>query len=280
MPEDERDGRAGRAPARRRRRSWAAGLGAFAALLSGIAAMTTAVAGIWRPPVPVPIPRVSITWPTPTPVPAASPAAAAVVSVATPTPPEPTPPAASAGAGYSANWSAGIDGWVGSAEWKSIPGLLVSDGTAGSGPGSEAFGTGSVRAPFRPATGNYAVDARIQIVDPRQDGCYVAMVLRDEVDGQGPQAHGYVVGYVQGSGATAGTFRPGGSFAMIDHATFSPGTDWHVYHAELRANQLTVQIDGSTVLQATDNNYLAPGQVGLSNGRCQVQVSRFTVTLL
>jgi hypothetical protein len=50
-----------------------------------------------------------------------------------------------------------------------------------------------------------------------------------------------------------------------------------VYHAEVRANRLTLQIDGSTVLQTTDNSYLDPGQVGLGNGHCQVQVSSFTV---
>lgn len=265
----------GSAGSRRRRINWTAGVGALAALLSGIAAMTTAAVGVWRPPVPLPVPRVTITWTSSaTPTPGATP-----TPVSAQTPAQASPPA-SGGSAYSADWTSGMDGWVGAAEWKSVPGYLVSDGSADYGPGWESQGIGVVRAPFRPATGNYAVDARIQIVDPRKNGCFVAMVIRDQVDGQGPQTHGYLAGYVQSSGAMVGSFRTGANFSLIDQATFSPGGDWHDYHAELRANQLTLQIDGSTVLQATDNNYLSPGQVGLSNSRCQVQVSRFSVTPL
>src|SRR4051812_23465101 len=38
-----------------------------------------------------------------------------------------TPPAASL---YSADWSAGLNGWAGSGAWKTLNGTLLNDGTA------------------------------------------------------------------------------------------------------------------------------------------------------
>jgi hypothetical protein len=35
-----------------------------------------------------------------------------------------------------------------------------------------------------------------------------------------------------------------------------PEGDWRIYHAEFKDNQMTLQIDGSVVLQITDNKFL------------------------
>jgi len=258
--------------------NWAAGTTAFAAFLSAVAAMTTAAAGVWRPPVPIPIPRVSVTWV------AASPAGGQQVgAVASPTTApglSPTPgvsPSTGSSASYRADWASGMDGWVGVTEWKAIPGMLISDGTARFQPGSAGQGSDLVQPPARPAVADYAVTARIQIVDPSQNGCYVDIQLRSQIEGQGRDRHGYAVGFAQGMGGFIGRFFPYFGFTPIKQTSFSPAGDWHDYRAEVQQNQLTLKIDGSTVLQATDNSYLEAGSVGLGNGNCQVQVSGFTV---
>ena len=265
----------------RRKVNWAAGVTAFAALLSATAAMLTAAAGVWRPPVPIPVPRVSITWVGPSPVaaqqaqPAASAMPAAVLS------PSPTPSAAGrASTTYHADWSSGMDGWVGVAQWKTIPGALISDGSSRLPQFQATRGANSVQPPQQPSASDYAVEARIQIVDPTVSGCYVDLQVRVETEGDGTWRHGYTLGFAQGVGAVVGRFAQAGGWTSIKQTSFSPGSDWHTYRAEVKQNQLTLKIDGSTVLVATDNNYLGPGQVGIQNSYCQVQVSGFDVTPL
>jgi hypothetical protein len=264
------------APGRRptaRRINWAAGVTAFAALLSGTAAMVTAGAGIWRPPVPIPVPKISITWVAASPPP--GPAAASGTAT-----PSPTPVTTPLPTSYQADWAASMDGWTGVPQWKTIPGILVSDGTSHTTLAYASRGEGSVQPPRQPSAGSYGVEARIQIVDPTQGSCYVAIQLREQAEGQGGDRHGYVLGYSREAGAFVGRFFPGASYAQIKQTAFSPGADWHVYRAEVAQNQLTLKIDGSVALQATDNNYLDAGGVGLVNSNCQVQVSSFGVAAL
>jgi len=48
----------------------------------------------------------------------------------------------------------------------------------------------------------------------------------------------------------------------------------------IKGNQITLKVDGSIVLQVTDNRLLSAGRVGLENGDCQVNVSSFQVMAL
>jgi hypothetical protein len=262
---------------RRRQINWAAGVTAFAALLSATAAMVTASAGVWRPPVPIPVAKVSITWV------AASPQAAGPAATSAPSTPGHTPtpsPSIPASTAYRADWSSGMDGWVGVAQWKTIPGVLISDGSTHLPPGWASRGADSVQPPRQPSAPDYAVEARIEIVDPTLNGCYVDLQVRSDTEGQGQSRHGYTLGFAQGTGAFVGRFFPDLNTATVKQTSFSPGTDWHVYRAEVKQNQLTLKIDGSIVLEATDNNYLDAGRVGLGNSNCQVQVSSFDVAPL
>lgn len=252
--------------------NWIGAATAIAGLLSGSAAMITAANGVWHPPVAIPVIQARITWVGPTPAAAAQPAATQSLA-ATPQPtPTPSP------SNYQADWTNGMGGWVGGEEWKTVAGTLISDGSAY---GESTFlGQDSVQPPFRPTGPDYAVDARIKIIsDPQRPSCEVALEARAAPDGQGQNTHGYYLGYSQGTGAVIRLFHPGAS-TTISHATYSPGTDWHEYYAAVKDNQLTLKIDGSTVLQAFDNNYLEPGRVGVVSEVCQVQVSGFSVTPL
>jgi hypothetical protein len=267
------------AAGKRRRISWAAGITALAGLLSASAAMITAGTGVWRPPVPIPVLNVKVAWVAPSPPPVAQ---AQPTASSTPTPvPAPMPtPTKDTSAGFRADWSNGMDGWAGVAQWKTIPGLLISDGTSHLQTGWASRGADSVQPPQQLSGANYAVESRIQIVDPTSNGCYVDLQIRAEAEGRGADRHGYALGFQQGTGAFAGRFSPDLNWTTIKQTSFSPGSDWHTYRAEVQQNQLTLKIDGSIVLQAVDNTYLNPGQVGLGNGNCQVQVSSFVVAPL
>jgi hypothetical protein len=154
--------------------------------------------------------------------------------------------------------------------------MLISDGRSAAGVASQ--GNNAVRPPYRPARPDYAVIAKIKIVsDPLRYFCHAALQLRVAPDGQGQETHGYYLGYVQGTGAVITSFHPGVT-TTISHAIFSPGNDWHEYSAVVKDNLLSLKIDGSTVLESPDNNYLDAGQVGIMSDACQLQVASFTVT--
>jgi len=206
---------------------------------------------------------------------------AAITSTPTAAPtPVPTPVPSPTPSTYQANWASGMDGWAGVAQWKTIPGYLVSDGTSHVSLFSGSHGDDAVQPARQPSTVNYVVEARIQVVDPASDDCYVAIQLRSQTEGQGVFRHGYDLGWQRRGGAFMGRYYPSFQYAPIKQTSFSPASDWHVYRAEVEQNQLTLKIDGSVVLQATDNNYLDPGGVGLANSYCQVQVSSFSVAPL
>ena len=274
MAEGTTDGPSAPGEGRKRRSiNWIGSASALAALLSAVAAMTTAATGIWHPPVPIPVIQAKVTWVGPTSA-AAQPTAAQSAGATPRQAPSPTP----SPSGYQADWTSGMGGWVGADEWKTVAAMLISDGH--SRDSYAAAGLNSVRPPFRPASPDYTVTARLKIVsDPQQYPCDVALLLRVAPDGQGQETHGYSLGYAQGTGAVIASYHPG-TTTTISHATFSPGNDWHEYAAAVKDNLLTLGIDGSTVLQASDNNYLDAGQVGLMSDACQVQVSSFTVTPL
>ncbi len=176
---------------------------------------------------------------------------------------------------YQADWTSGMNGWTGGSQWKVVNGMLVSDGTNA---GYTATGVDAVTAPYQPSTANYAVEASIQIVSS-PDPCYFG--IRGRVQSDGSNYDGYFVGFDTSSGgAVIASFSAGDYWALRGSKEYSPGSGWHTYRAAFKDNQLTLLIDGNVVLQATDNKFLSAGQVGLGNGRCQVDVNRFQVLSL
>lgn len=176
---------------------------------------------------------------------------------------------------YQADWSSGMNGWVGSSEWKVVHGVLVSDGTHA---GLTAYGDDAVTSPYQPSTANYAAEAKIQIVSS-PDHCYFA--LRGRVQPDGSEYDGYFVGFDTNYGdALIAAFSARDTWSPIKSQTYTPDLNWHTYQAAFKGNQITLKIDGSVVLQVTDNKFINPGQVGLANGDCQINVSSFQVIAL
>lgn len=194
------------------------------------------------PPVAAPPPA-----PTPTQTPAAAPAPA-------PAPPPSTAPNVL----YQADWSSGFNGWTGGRDWKTVAGMLVTDGSLGY---SETI------APYRAPTADYSVAAEIQNLG----GGYGTglLVRRDQ------------------SGSYYGAMGPGpGGFTCIGiaHADcigprnpFNDAGGWHTYRIDARGNHLSLFIDGYTVNELTDNRFLTGGGVGLVTSSVQFQVRSFKV---
>lgn len=178
-----------------------------------------------------------------------------------------------------ADWSKGMDGWAGSSQWKVLNGKLLSDGM-NTGPGINVApsGSDSIISPCQPSTTNYAVEAKMQILDSPSD-CYLA--IRGRVQPAGSGYGGYFVGFDSYFGdATIIPFSPSEGFLPSKSRSYNPGLAEHLYRVEFRDNQITLKIDNNVVLQAIDNRFLATGQVGLENGGCQISVSSFQVLTL
>jgi hypothetical protein len=178
-----------------------------------------------------------------------------------------------------ADWSHGLNGWTGSSQWKVLNGNLLSDGM-NIGPGINVAPTGSdsIISPCQPSTPNYAVEAKMQILDS-PNNCYLA--IRGRVQPAGTGYGGYFVGFDSYFGdATIVPFSPNLGFWPSKNRIYNPGLAEHLYRVEFRDNQITLKIDNSVMAQAIDNKFLTTGEVGLENGGCQIKVSSFQVIAL
>lgn len=190
-----------------------------------------------------------------------------------------SPPSTSSTVLCQADWSHGMNGWTGSSEWKVLNGKLLSDGM-NIGPGISVAPTGSdtITPPCQPSTTNYAVEAKMQILDS-PNNCYLA--IRGRVQPAGSGYGGYFVGFDTYFGdATIIPFSPSEGFTPSKSRIYNPGLYEHTYRVEFRDNQITLKIDNRVVLQAFDNKFLGTGEVGLENGGCQISVSSFQVITL
>jgi hypothetical protein len=173
---------------------------------------------------------------------------------------------------YQADWSQGPNGWQQAYGWSVLDGMLVNDGS------DDAYSKNWISAPYHPGDAgisNYAVEAEIQVVQwPDFSDSGFGVVLRS----------GYQAGICNGGWGVS----PDAVIKEVDEACwealqkfdFEPGTQWHVYRAEITSNTLTLLIDGAQYGQATDNRHLAGGSVGLWGGNFQVSVRSFKVIAL
>jgi hypothetical protein len=195
--------------------------------------------------------------------------------VVTPTPtstPTPAPKPAPGTVLYEADWSSGMNGWQQAYGWSVLDGMLVNDGS------DDAYTNHWISAPYHPGDAgiaNYAVEAEIQVVQwPGFSHSGFGVVLRSGYQA-GVCNHGW------GVSANAMAKQVGaGCWEPIQALDFEPGTEWHVYRAEIRSNTLTLLIDGTQYVQLTDNRHLEGANVGLWGGNFQVSVRSFKVIAL
>lgn len=170
---------------------------------------------------------------------------------------------------YQADWSTGLDGWVGSPDWKVQNGMLVSDGTnqpsAAAGP--------TILAPYQlTASGNFAIEIKLQAPT---DGNFDPLLFHGSATANGWQGYKLTVcGGCKDLRITSDDFND-----VQGKASFDPGTTWHTYRVEVRGPAMTVIVDGTTLFTANDSRFSSGEQVGIKSST-QLMVSSFKITSL
>lgn len=175
---------------------------------------------------------------------------------------------------YQADWSSGMNGWAGSSDWKHVDNTVVSDGTPGH-PTSEE----RLLAPCQPPTQDYALEAKIQLINTQCGATYkeFGLVAREADQGAilgGIDCDEAKLAVVQNSNYL--TF----SGNTIATGSFSPGTGWHVYRLEVKGNQIRLLADGTPILEKADNHDLSGSKVGMFSVGAQINVQSFKIEKL
>ncbi len=205
----------------------------------------------------------------------------ATMSVQAPSPiPSPSAVMSVASSGtvlYEADWTGGLSGWTGPSDWKTLNGMLLNDGT------NESIQP--IAAPYQPPTPDYAIETEVQILKAAysppghsfglvarytgENESYTAGVREDAVGNK-------LAGIADLSARWGPDFTEGVGTSQV----FDPGEDWHTYRLELKGNTLKLLVDGSVLVQGTDNRFLSAGRVGLWSQGYQLQVRSFKVIAL
>jgi hypothetical protein len=190
--------------------------------------------------------------------------------------PLPTPKAANVlcQSGSNDNWR----GWHLGSGWKRLGNVLLNDGSNG---GFNGGPTLVAPASCQPRTLDYAVEAKIQVVT--FNCCYSGFGIN--VRGVPSSSHepGYSTFIDAPNDNEAG--ESGANISVVGgdvlkNATFNPGTDFHVYRAEVKGNTITFLIDGAPVSSVVDNRFISAGEVGLWCANAQIELSTFKVVKL
>ena len=169
--------------------------------------------------------------------------------------------------GSSDNWSS----WSLGNGWKRLSGMLLNDGSSGN-----YNGRPTLVAPrsCQPKTMDYAVEAKIQVVQFSDQ--YSGFGINVRGVPSSPHEPGYSTYIDSSSGANISVV--GGD--ILKSASFNPGTNFHVYRAEVKGNTITFLIDGAAVLSVVDNRFISAGEVGLWCANAQIELSSFKVVKL
>lgn len=170
-----------------------------------------------------------------------------------------------------------VGSWTGgSSDWKTLNGMLLSDGTNSNSEG----GSPTIVAPCQLGNiANYAVETQIQVVSHGYNACF-GIDVRGTTTSNGWQ--GYTGGMYFACGAPSSmlTLATEQSPPWLTDISYDPGTSVHTYRIEVNNNTIKFLIDGQQLLTVTDNQYLSGGQVGLWSYECQLSVSSFKIVAL
>jgi hypothetical protein len=158
------------------------------------------------------------------------------------------------------DWSTGLNGWAAAGQWKTVAGMLVTDGSDSS-IAVAPVGLGEQR--------NYAIECEIQLLYPQSDTAVylVARLVNGVGCWAGHNAHDRVntIGY---------------DYQRITEAYFTNDSAWHTYRFEVYDNTLKLFFENAEVVRAMDNRALEPGTVGIFCGSGQINVRAFRVIAL
>lgn len=169
--------------------------------------------------------------------------------------------------GSNDNWN----GWHLGNGWKRLNGLLLNDGTNG-----DYNGRPTVLAPAscQPKTMDYAVEARIHAVSFSNNYSGFGINVRGFPSPSNETGYSTFIDSFTGANISV----VGGD--VLKSVSFSPGTSFHLYRVEVKANTITFLIDGTSVLTVVDNKFISAGEVGLWCANAQIEMSGFRVLKL
>jgi hypothetical protein len=158
------------------------------------------------------------------------------------------------------DWSTGLNGWGAAGQWKTVAGMLVTDGSDNS-IAVAPISLGEYR--------DYAVECEIQVLYPASETA-VYLVAR-LVNG---------VGYWGGHNGQDGVNAIGFADERVADAYFTLDGGWHTYRFEVRDNTMKLYFEDAEVARAMDNRALEAGTVGIYCGSGQINVRAFRVITL
>jgi hypothetical protein len=173
---------------------------------------------------------------------------------------------------YEADWSSGMDGWVGSPDWDHISNMIVSDGS------QRELAHGWIKAPYVPDTSNYAVEVTVQLVNTDCQGwCEFGIIARAE------EAGAIAAGFGTVFGPSAAIIEASNCFCFYEakhKQQYKPDGEPHTYKLEVKDTSMKLYIDKGLVVETSDNRYLKSGRVGLFSVDTQMKVLSFRVIKL
>lgn len=202
--------------------------------------------------------------------------AARHVATSAPTPITPTPVVV-----YRADWSKGLSGWQASPGWSIKDGALQSD----------IGDNRTVTVPYLPATGNYAIEYSMRVVDPRDGGeCDVAVPHAASADGYTLRLWNLLArGHVQFAlhPQFGITLDPVGKVGEDPEnygawGDYEPGPSARVYRLEVRGPTVSLTIDGKRY-QSVASAYtatLARGPAIFTCSLASIRIDSITISAL
>lgn len=214
---------------------------------------------------------------------------------------------ADVGSAFAAWLSPGPGRDKASTDWKLVGDLLVNDGTKAGG--------SYIQMPYEPANADYAIETDIKVVrlaGPHPQSCvgegsksfglyfredrdvaddamtgadYLAVTYEDDegrpgddCDERNIKLRSYRIETLASGPSTPPSST--NTYVTIDEDPFEPGSGWHTYRLEAKANALRLYVDGELLIQGTDNQFVSSGIVALFSRNVELNVRNFKVIAL
>lgn len=198
---------------------------------------------------------------------------------------------------YQVDANGGFEQWPAGSGWTAVGGILAGDGSVVSDGDNDAKNDKPIviAAPFSAPVPDYAVEVEVQWA---RDGSSYGIIVRGGDDGGywigGGMAHNCSndaertwlpavwVGLPQWDRAPCydrdARIKDKNAIAVNNDVALD--TDWHTYRIEVQGNAIRVFMDGTKIIETSDNRYLTSGQIGFFSVGSQVSFRNLTVTAL
>lgn len=181
---------------------------------------------------------------------------------------------------YTSDWSSGLNGWAGSADWKVLNGVLLNDGTNG----NNSPGPTMVPAYQLEGIADYAMEVKVQVTSyQNNNNPFFGFALRGSTVSGNWQGYEIGIGYLdaQNNGGLCNARIITSDFNNpLTSTPYDPGKGLHTYRFEAKGNNLKFFVNGGNILEVTDNLYLTGPQLGIWCYHTELSVTAFRIIAL